>query len=64
MIINLFQMTINSVQTLKETRNNIEAISNNEHKAMLTQIIDVIVRDSDSYYEQYELFILCMKKSM
>jgi len=44
---------------MQETRNNVEAVSNNEHKAMLTQITD----DSDSYYEQYIIYPL-YKKSM
>jgi len=43
---------------MQETRNNVETISNNEHKAMLTQIID----DNDSYYEQYIIYPLYEKK--
>jgi len=45
---------------MQETRNNVEAVSNNEHKAMLTQIID----DSNSYYEQYTIYPLYEKKDV
>jgi len=37
---------------MQDTRNNVEAISNKERQAMLTQIIDA----NDSYYEQYTIY--------
>jgi len=43
---------------IKKTKNNVKAILNNQHKAMLTQIID----DSNDYYTTSILFILYMKK--
>jgi len=43
---------LNSKSPIKEMKNNVEAILNNQHKAMLTQIID----DSDGYYIIYPLY--------
>jgi len=43
---------------MQETRNNVEAVLNNERQAMLTQI-----DNSDSYYEQYTIYPLYKKKA-
>jgi len=50
---------LNSKSPIKETKNNVETILNNHHKAMLTQIID----DNDDYYDQYTIYPLYEKKS-
>jgi len=50
---------LNAKSPIKETKNNVEAILNNQHEAMLTQIID----DNDGYYDQYTIYPLYEKKN-
>jgi len=48
---------LNSKSPIKETKNNVKAILNNQHKAML------IIDDSDGYYDQYTIYPLYEKIS-
>jgi len=43
---------------IEKIKNNVETMLNNQHNAMLTQIID----DSDDYYDQYIIYPLYEKK--
>jgi len=45
--------------SIDETKNGVENILDNQHKAMLTQVTD----EKDGYYEEYTIYPLYEKKA-